>query len=217
MRTYLPHRAALGLAALLLVPLFAVACVEGTGPVVTETRDSRPFTTVEAGAGLHVVIQVGPPTSVTVEAQENLLSVIATEVSGDTLHVESTDDFASTEPVTVTVTTPTLEALRAGGGAVVQVGDAADEPLELTVKGGAQVTASGSTPELTLEANGGSSADLTDLSAARTHVALDGSASATIAANETVDGHASGGSHLTVRGAATVDVRTSGGAEVVRQ
>jgi hypothetical protein len=209
-------RAVLGLAVLLLAPVVAAGCIQGEGPLVTEPRDSRPFTNVEAGAGIHVVIHVGPAASVVVEAQEDLLPVIATDVSGDTLHVESVDDFTSSEPVTVTVTTPVLEGIHAGGGATVHLDEAVGERLELTVKGGARLTASGSATDVTLQADGGSSVELADLLATRTHVDLDGGATATVSASQVVDGRAGGGARLTVRGDPVVDVQTSGGAVVAR-
>jgi hypothetical protein len=86
--------------------------------------------------------------------------------------------------------------------------------LDASVKGGGRLTASGTVGEIVLTIDGGSDADLADLAATRIHVTLAGGAHATINARDLVDGSASGGARLWVRGGPSVDVVTSGGAEV---
>ncbi len=204
------------LGALLVLPVLLAACIQGQGPVTNETRDPGPFTRLEVGSGILVVLTIGPAGPLQVSAQANVLPAVATVVSGNTLKVGASDDFTSSQPVTVTVSTPSLEAISMSGGAQAQVSQLQADALELDVKGGAHLTASGSASSVTLTADGGSIADLGDLAAATVSVKLAGGATATASATGQVSGTASGGAHLAVRGDPVLDVQSSGGAEVSR-
>lgn len=203
-----------GLAAVVVAGTLVAGCVQGEGPVVTEQREVRPFTRPEAGSGLHVVVAIGPAGPLDVAAQANIQDAIATDVAGDTLHVEATDDFTTSEPVTVTVTTPELSAVDLSGGAQAQVDGLEGAALDVSVKGGGRLTASGTVGEVSLTVDGGSGVDLAGLTATRVHIAIGGGSEATVHALDLVDGFASAGAHVSVLGGALIEVAASGGAEV---
>ena len=46
--------------------------------MVTADRHAAPFSRIDAGYGIGVTVQVGPATSIKVEAQQNLLPIIET-------------------------------------------------------------------------------------------------------------------------------------------
>jgi len=202
------------LAALMVAGPLVAGCVQGEGPVVTEQREVRPFTRLEAGSGLQVVVVIGPAAPLDVAAQANIQDAIATDVAGDTLHIEATDDFTTSEPVTVTVTTPELSGIDLSGGAQAQVDGLEGAALDVSVKGGGRLAASGTVGELTLTVDGGSGADLAGLTASRVHIAIGGGSEATVNALDLVDGSASAGSHVSVLGGALIEVAATVGAEV---
>ncbi|HEX7172802.1 MAG TPA: DUF2807 domain-containing protein [Candidatus Limnocylindria bacterium] len=208
-------RAAVSLSLLVLVGALA-GCVQGQGPVTSESREVGAFSRIEASAGIGIVVHVGPSEAIEVSAQENLLPMIATDLRGDTLSIEASEDFTTLEPVTVTVVIPALDGITLSGGsqAVIDGLDAAS--LELRIRGGAQVTAAGSVGSVTLQADGGATANLEDLSVRVATVSIDGGATATLTASDEVAGTAAGGSRLTVLGDAVVSVEESGGSEVAR-
>lgn len=209
-----PGVALRGLIVLLVAAPLLNGCLQGEGPVVTEQREARPFTRLEAGSGIRVVLVIGPAGPLEVAAQANILDAIATDVTGDTLHVEATDDFTISAPVTVTVTTPELVGLDLSGGAEAQLGGLEDANLDISLRGGGRLTASGTAGDITLSLDGGSKADLAELAASRINVVLAGGAEATVYARDLVEGSASGGAHLLVQGDPSIRVTTSGGAEV---
>ncbi len=191
-------------------------CVQGQGPVTSETRDVGAFSRIEATAGIRIVVLIGPSEVVEVSAQENLLPVIATDLRGDTLSIEASEDFTTLEPVTVTVVVPALDGITLSGGSQAVIDGLDAESLELRIRGGAQVTAAGSVGSVTLHADGGATVSLEDLSVRVATVSMDGGATATLTASDDVTGTAAGGSRLTVLGDAVVSVEESGGSEVVR-
>jgi len=205
------------LPAVWLVLVGALAgCVQGQGAVTSETREVGAFSRIEASAGIRVVVRIGSSEAVEVTAQENLLQVIATDLRGETLSIEASEDFTTLEPVTVTVVVPALDGITLSGGSQAVIDGLDAESLELRIRGGAQVTAAGSVGSVTLHADGGATASLEDLSVRSATVSMDGAATATLTASDEVIGTAAGGSRLTVIGDADVEVDESGGAEVVR-
>ena len=202
---------------ILLVLMGVLAgCVQGQGPVTSETREVGAFSRIEATAGIRIVVHIGPSEAVEVSAQENLLPVIATDLRGDTLSIEASEDFTTLEPVTITVVVPALDGITLSGGSQAVIDGLDAESLELRIRGGAQVTAAGSVDNVGLDAGGGAMASLEDLSARVVTVSMDGGATATLTASGEVSGTAAGGSRLTVLGDAVVSVEESGGSEVAR-
>ncbi len=207
---------ALTVAAGILGLLALGGCVQGNGPVVSEMRDIRPFSRLEVGSGIRVEATIGDATGLAVRAQQSILPMVATDVTGTTLTVEARDDFTSTEPVTVVVSTPSLEAVSMTGGAALKVNQLDGETIELDVRGGSTLAVSGSARRVSLIADGGSVADLAHLVAQSLVVSLGGGATASVSASERISGSASGGSRLSVAGNGTVEVDASGGASIAR-
>jgi hypothetical protein len=204
------------LPACLLVFVGALAgCVQGQGPMTSETREVGSFSRIEATAGIRVEVRMGPAQAVEVTAQETLLPVISTEVRGETLSVQASEDFTTLEPVTVTVVVPALTGITLSGGSRATL-DLDAERIEIRIRGGAHVTAAGSVHSLALDADGGATASLEDLSVRSATVSMEGGATATLTASDDVTGTASGGSRLTVIGDADVSVEDSGGSVVGR-
>ena len=85
----------------------------GNGNVVEETRDISGFTGVHVSSGIDVYLSEGNDFEVRVEADENLMEVIVTELKGDML-VVGTDNvnIRNAKSKKVHVTLPELESLK---------------------------------------------------------------------------------------------------------
>ena len=114
-----------------IAPLVFTACVQGiggirgSGNVKTETRTVRGFKAVElAGIGKLMVDQTGSE-SLTVEAEDNLLPYLTTEVSGSKLVIgtKPNTNLRPTKPVVFRLTVKDLEALALSGSGNVEAGD----------------------------------------------------------------------------------------------
>jgi len=196
----------------------AAACsltgTAGSGAVVSETRQAEPFSRIEAGYGIGVDVQVGPAPSIKVEAQQNLLPIIETAVSGDTLKIRGTKEFESSSTPRVVVTTPTLDGISLNGGSEGKLDGLANDAFDVELGGGAVLTATGSSGDVSIKGSGGSTAELKALAAKSVTVDLSGGTVAHISASDAVKGGVSGGAHVVVAGDAAVDVSASGGGEV---
>ncbi len=87
--------------------------ITGSGNVVEESRDISGFTGVHLSSGIDVLLSEGDEFKVVVEADDNLLDVIETELKGNML-VVGTDNvnIRGAKAKKVHVTLPSLEALK---------------------------------------------------------------------------------------------------------
>ena len=207
----------------LAMPLLFVASVAcgvvgraGEGPVTSVHRDVATFTRVQASNGIGVTIEIGPNTSVDVSAQGNLQPLIATEVENGTLTVRTTEAISTSASIGVTIAMPDIDGISLSGGSPGVVTGVAGDRFDVTLDGGATLTASGQANRIILNCAGGAAAELGELLAASVAVNADGGASATVNASDEVSGRASGGASVVVRGDAILNVESSGGASVSR-
>jgi hypothetical protein len=92
-------------------------CIDGSGPVVNEIREASGFTGVTNTASFTVYVTRADSFRVEVIAQENLLPVIETYVSGRTLIIQTHNNtcYRSGLPVEVHITMPESELLSLEG------------------------------------------------------------------------------------------------------
>ena len=153
--------------ALALLVVTAAGCgvfgTRGVGGTTSETRPVGEFTSIDVSAGIGVTVRIGPAEPLVIEAQENLLPIIRTEVVGATLTIDGKEGFESTQPVQVTVVVPALVGVTLSGGSQATIDGLAAASLSVSLSGGSAVTATGSVDALELSASGGSRANLENL------------------------------------------------------
>jgi hypothetical protein len=189
--------------------------VQGRGNTASEDRTTTSFRRISVGVGMKVVVGTGSETSVTLEAQQNLLPLITTEVQGDQLVVEATaPGVTSTQPITLTIRMPELDSIALSAGASGTLEDMGG-PLAVDVSAGATIIAIGEVDSIGVTASGGAVAKLGDLPAGSAVVTLTGASSVELHVIGAVTGTADGGSALVLtQKPGSVDVKTTGGATV---
>lgn len=183
------------LALLLAVAVSACGLIgrAGEGPLTSETRPVTGLSRVDASNGIGVTVQIGQTTSVEVSAQANILPIIATTVEGGTLKIRSTEGFSASAGVGVTVVMPVLDAITLSGGSQGVVEGITADRFEITMDGGANLTASGRATTITLRVSGGAVARLESLTAQTVNLQVSGGANVTVRASAEVAGTADGG------------------------
>lgn len=123
--------------------------VHGDGNVQAESRATpKTFTEIKAANGLDVFITQDDSYSVRVEADENLLELIRTEVEGSTLHIYTEKNIRVSTSKKVYVSLPVIEKIMASSGA-----DIVTENGSLSVKDIGVKASSGSSIKLDVDAN----------------------------------------------------------------
>jgi hypothetical protein len=112
-------------------------CVGGAGPVKVEVRPLNDFTEISNAGAMDVYVTLSDEFHVEVVAEETLIPIIETNVSGNTLIIQTQDGtcYRSNTPVEVYVSLPYLEALRLTGSGTLIADVAENQLIECTNSG----------------------------------------------------------------------------------
>ncbi len=119
--------------------------VQGSGNVTNEVRKVGDFNTIAIQYPAEVLIRQGEAVSVVIEAEDNLLPQLTTEVRGGTLEFDSKQqDWAArvnpTRPVKVTITVKDLEKIDFSSAGKVQVESLEGQRLKVVLSGAGDIT-----------------------------------------------------------------------------
>ena len=217
-----PTRAGAAVATAVLAGLAMGACAgstTGSGTPDSQTRSVSGFSTVElAGVGT-VLVEPGATESVTVEADDNILPLLTSDVSGDTLVLgtEPGSSISPRTPISYRVTVTDLSGLLVSGSGDITAGGAAGPAFEVGISGSGTITASGTTDRLSVDISGSGDFAGGSLTARDVDVTVSGSGSALVHASGSLHASISGSGDVRYLGEPTVTQDVSGSGEVVRQ
>jgi hypothetical protein len=209
--------------------------VTGSGVRTSVTRTVAAFDRVDVGGAYDVVIRVGATPSVVLEGDDNLLSLIRTEVHDGTLHIDAEEDLRSREPIRITIGVGILNGVHSGGSSDVAVRDVRSEAFDASVSGSSDITANGDFGDLSAsisgsgeihmsgsadgidgELSGSGELDLLEVRARSARVEVSGSGGATVQVSERLDAKVSGSGDVRYRGQPAVSMDVSGSGDVER-
>lgn len=141
MRTKLTLAAliALSLSGCVIVLNDSYDSVKGNGTTSTETRSIASATGLRIEnrqrADIEVEVHVGGAPQLVIEGDDNLLPLVRTEVSGDTLRIWTEQRMSSSKPIHVRYTAPRLENLESSGAVRTNVDGLLGGPLQVSHTG----------------------------------------------------------------------------------
>jgi Putative auto-transporter adhesin, head GIN domain len=229
-----PRRAARSIAVLAIAMLLAAplaGCgdiswappatpITGEGTMASEDRTAEPFDRVSVSAPVKVAIGEAQQTEVKVDAQENVLPLLSTEVVDGQLVVSMVAPGFTTSddnyPL-VTVRAPGITSLAIAGGSIGILESTTGE-LRIDVSGQSVLTAIGQVPTVSLSMTQGAHAELAELLVKDATIKMTDGSAATMTISGSVTGVANGGSTLTLtQQPASQTVEVSGGGSVLVQ
>ena len=210
--------------------------IKGSGIVVREARETSSFSAVSVGNAINLVIAQGPEIEVVVQADDNLLPYILTEVTENTLKIglDPQTSLRDYKEITVEVTAPAFEKINCSGASDVEGTGVLSQAslalhcsgagsvnlkidcnsLEIIASGASDVYLEGNTRSLSAEVSGASKMKTSGLECQAAEVDLSGASKIEITVTGQITGKASSASSLNIWGGASVDVSTSGAARV---
>ena len=207
----------------------------GSGDIATETRTIASFNGVSVSGNFNVEIRTGEKQEVVIEADDNLIKNIKTEVVNGTLRIKTTDRNLRNAHFNVHISVPSIDNLSASAAANIEVKNTLNSEKAVTFKASsaANITADIKSPEVTADASSAAEIKLTghtrnftattssaatikaiDLLAENTVISSSSGASAHVHASVSLDATASSGADITYRGGANVKKSISSGGEV---
>ena len=189
--------------------------VQGSGTSKTERRDVSDFNKVDAGGAINIEVSVQKDFYVEVQADDNLLANIKTEVSGDTLKIYSEDRISPKTRINVKISMPEIEGLEVSGASSGVVSNVKADSLELKASGASKIKIDGAAGNLEADASGASTIDAENLKVEDANVDASGASSAIVSASNDLKVNASGASKISYTGEPKNIKQNSSGASSV--
>jgi hypothetical protein len=198
------------------------ADVPGSGKIQKQTRDVGSFNSIstEGAYDIEIVAQKGQ--SLEIEGDDNVLPLIATDVSNNVLHIKSLRSYSVSRPIMIRISLPDLAGISASGAGNIEVSGLKNEKFEIDANGAPTMRVAGETKALNIDSNGAGSIDTHKLRAERVVVDSKGVSKVEVYAAQQLDATVSGPSHVvyegnpvvnkTVNGPGSVEKKASGGA-----
>lgn len=196
---------------------FGFRGVKGSGNVITEQRDVSGFNGIDVGGVYQVEIVAQSDYSVTVEADDNIVPLIRTEVDGGVLRIQSDRRISPKSTIKIRISAPNIDDLDVSGAASVTVSELKNEELTVHSSGASKVTVKGETLKLSIDVSGATKINAEELKAQSATVDASGASSVAVNVTETLNADASGASRITYAGTPTSVQKKTGGAGSVSQ
>ena len=190
----------------------------GSGNIVSQKREVSNFKSVDVSSAFVVEIVAGKDFSVEVQADDNLLPLIETSVSGGTLHIGTEKSVSTKNDMIVRITAPEIEKIEASGACKVNASGITNKSLTIDTSGASKISVTGETSELSVEVSGASNIDTDQLKTVNANIEASGASKVYVNVSGDLHAQASGASRIVYSGEPrSLDVDKSGGGSVTRK
>lgn len=190
---------------------------KGSGTIATESHKLRDFKGIDVSGVFQVEVTAQKDFAVEVEADDNLLPLIQTEVRDGVLHIESEGRISTDNGLKVRIFAPDITSIDASGVSKVTVADINNDYLRVCASGATKAVVTGSTARLSVEVSGASAVDAENLRAQNAEVEASGASSVSVFATGELRTDASGASKIVYGGTPTNVEKSSSGASTIRE
>ena len=184
----------------------------GSGTVKTETRQVSGFTKISfSGVGALNITQAGAE-SLTISAEDNLLPLLTSTVSGGVLSlgVKPGSTIRPSRPIVYTLTVTKLDDVSLSGAGSITAQGIKSTGLSVMLSGAGSMTIGGSAQSQTVIVSGLGSYQAKGFQTASTQVTISGAGSAVVSASQTLNAVVSGAGSITYYGSPQVTKSVSG-------
>ena len=184
--------------------------IKGSGNRKTEKRELQPFKAIDTTGAYEVEVGCQKPASFEIEADDNILPLIRTDVRDGVLYVTNQEHYNSQKSVRLRITLPELVSVSSRGAGDMTVHDA-NKDLKIESTGAASIKIDGKVTSATISSTGAGDIDASRLMAETARVTVTGAASVNVYASEQLDVSVAGVGSVNYSGdPKTVDKSVSG-------
>lgn len=173
--------------------------IEGSGRLVRQTRTVGRFDAIELSGAANLDIAIGAAMSVEIEADDNLIGLLTTEVEGGKLVIDTNGSFRTRTAPRVRITLPRLASIETTGSGDAAISGVAGGRLSLAARGSGDFSVEGRGEALDADMYGSGRIDLDRFVAPDLSVSIYGSGNARLRVTEAL--------HATVYGTGDIDYR----------
>lgn len=191
--------------------------VVGSGQRQKQKREVPAFTSISTEGAYEIEFVSQKPLSLEIEADDNILPVITTEVSKGVLRIRSNRSFSVLRPIILRITAPNLEGLSASGAGKIEVSGLQNDKFEIDTNGAATIRVSGETKALDIKTNGAGKIDAHKLRATGAVVEANGVAKVEVFVTGELNANVSGPSQVVYSGDPKVTKSVNGPGSVEKK
>jgi hypothetical protein len=192
----------------------------GNGNVVREERKVSSFNGIEVSGAFDVLLSQGPVQSLIVEADQNLMKIIKTEVVGNTLRISQREPIRDAKSLKIFITVPEMKRIEVSGAVDIEtqtkftqnemsleISGATDAKLDLAVQklevsssGGCDLKLSGVATVFAIDASGAVEVKAYDLLSESVSIDISGAGNAEVNASKEIKASVSGAGDVRYKG-----------------
>ncbi len=166
--------------------------VRGNGKMKEQSRNIEEFTHIDASGAFTIKVFVGKSASLKINAEENLLQFIKTNVDNGTLRIDSKKNLNPKKDIEISITTPNLTSVEVSGANNVYILGLNEKEFYANLSGAGSIDLKGITDKLRAEISGAGNIDAKELKAKDVIISVSGAASADVFASEVLEASVSG-------------------------
>jgi hypothetical protein len=182
--------------------LTACSVTTGSGNVVNESRTVSGFTKIDLSGAGDVIIEQNGTEALTIEAEDNLIPKLTSEVVNGTLRLGEKSNLTNhlTKPVTYRVSMKDVSGLMISGSGTVTASTITAPSLAVDLSGSGKITVGGTVEQQHLKISGSGEYRAKDLQTKVASAEISGSGNATVTVSDKLDAQLSGSGQLTYYG-----------------
>jgi hypothetical protein len=189
----------------------------GSGTMAIEARDVSGFAEIELNGSGTVLVSVTGTESLKVEAEDNILPLLTSEVRDGRLVLGAKESISPTRDIVYTVTVINLEAVAVSGSGSVVAVDVVTNGFEVDINGSGIVTPEGASEHLDLSISGSGEFEGEGFVSATGTVSVSGSGDAVVDVTDDLTVDVSGSGTVRYIGDPAVSTSISGSGEISRR
>ena len=209
---------------LLITGLLATGCegtvpfggLRGSGDLITETRDVRGFDEIVVLGSGKVLVDVTGTESLEIEAEDNLMEFLTTEVIDGRLELgfKSGQLLSPRRDITYTITASQLNGVTIRGSGDIDASNIDTDTFAVEISGSGDVAPVGTSDHLEVAISGSGRFDGTDLESATGEVRVSGSGNVVVNVTDELDVTVSGSGDVRYIGDPSLNSKISGSGDV---
>ena len=200
--------------------VLAVGCrwvgIRGNGHIKTEDRTVNAFTEIDTGGAFEIEWQSGSP-ALHITTDENLLSYVESDVSGDTLHLRTHEQIWPTHGIKVVISSPTRTGARIRGAVKLTAKQLTGPKFALEASGASHVSLDGNIDDLLADMTGASELDASGLHTKTAEISTTGAGDAEVAVAQRLKVAITGAGKVSYSGNPTIEKHITGAGSVHRK
>jgi hypothetical protein len=138
--------------------------------------------------------------ALTISTDQNLLPLIQTSISGNTLEIDQEQSLRPTKGITISLSSASLAEVRLNGAVNLSASSLAGHDLKLECNGASSINVDGSVTNFQVNLSGASKLNAESLRTQTANVSLNGASYADVAVSDSLDASISGAGLLTYSG-----------------